>query len=432
MNKIKDSKLFYLLLGILAIIFSLLIIWTTNPHNVGFTPDSVTYLSAARIFATGNYYHNTSEPPFYPLFLALVTVLFRIDPFISARFINAILFGSTIYITGLLMKKIISYSNIIFLGLIFIGLSNALIAPSLKAWTETLFIFLTTLFLYFLMKFIEIDSYNYLIITALLAGMAAITRFMGISLILTGLFHLIFIKNSKFKTKFLKLLLFILISSTPITLFFLHNFEQTGSFLGYDIVRMDNYNLYSKLYNFYEAGTSIFYKVTQWFIFEDFFAPFFLIMFGFLFGLVFSSGYKKIRKFSFKNLKNSPFIFYILIYLVVLFAIVGMAGHIEARYLSPIFIPLTILLIYFVENFVSKLKEYFHQKTNLYIVYIILILFIFLPINKTYMELKNQFIYGSGYTDLSWQKSETISYLLTHKKLISNYKIYTNDSTAKR
>ena len=152
-------KLILLLFGLGGMILVLL---STSLFGAGLSPDSVYYISIARNFADGKglitYLGDPVVvwPPLYPILLAIPSILFKIDPLISAHVINAILFGLTVYFSGLLLSRHLD-SSVVFslLGTAVLLFSNILQDIFIMVWSETLFIFFVILFLFFLEKYIQ-------------------------------------------------------------------------------------------------------------------------------------------------------------------------------------------------------------------------------------------------------------------------------------
>lgn len=89
-------------LGILGLLGAGVILFLTNLHGVGLTPDSVSYISTARSLAEGNGFtlynglYYIAQPPLYPILLFVIKITKFIDPLISAGYVNAALFGFTV------------------------------------------------------------------------------------------------------------------------------------------------------------------------------------------------------------------------------------------------------------------------------------------------------------------------------------------------
>ena len=152
-------RVLLLVLSATGVVLSLL---STSRYGAGLSPDSVYYISAARNIAGG--FGVTSFdgspfvywPPLYPMLLSIPAIVFHLDPLTTAPIINAILFGLIIYFSGLLLgRHLFSSTALAILGVPLIVFSIILLDIATMAWSETLFIFLTLVFLLYLGKFLE-------------------------------------------------------------------------------------------------------------------------------------------------------------------------------------------------------------------------------------------------------------------------------------
>jgi hypothetical protein len=84
----------------------------TLRHGSGLTPDSASYIAAARNLARGRgatLYDGrpmTLWPPLFPAVMAAMSFVTRLDPIRLAPFLCAALFGFTVYATGLLFTRV--------------------------------------------------------------------------------------------------------------------------------------------------------------------------------------------------------------------------------------------------------------------------------------------------------------------------------------
>ena len=108
----KYSKIFKLILiGLFGIMGAGIVILLTSPHGAGITPDTVSYVSAARSLADGHGFlqyngeYLVFQPPLYPIILALIKITFSTDPLISAGYLNGLFFGLIVFISGLFFLK---------------------------------------------------------------------------------------------------------------------------------------------------------------------------------------------------------------------------------------------------------------------------------------------------------------------------------------
>ena len=156
----KIGKNGYLLALSLLGIFLVLI--ATSKYGIGLTPDSISYISAARNLVHQNQLvkYDGSQflhwPPLYPLMLALFE-LAGVHAFIGARFLNALLFGGIVYLFGILFIRSSRTAGKISIlcAPLSVLLSIPLLQLAINAWSEPLFIFLIIEFFLLFGRFLE-------------------------------------------------------------------------------------------------------------------------------------------------------------------------------------------------------------------------------------------------------------------------------------
>jgi len=102
------------------------------------------------------------------------------------------------------------------------------------ALTEMPYIFFSFLGLYLLMYYLNSRLYWALLLSALCCGAGAVTRYMGVTLIMTGVLILVLQSWKRSKSRIKEILAFGLISSIPVCLVFLRNIIYKGHFSGAD------------------------------------------------------------------------------------------------------------------------------------------------------------------------------------------------------
>ena len=195
----KNNNVFRrILLGILGIIGSGVVLLLTYQHGSGITPDSVSYISAARSLANGHGFITYNgeflvfQPPLYSIILALIKNIFSIDPLISAGYLNSLLFGLIVFISGLFFLKHLKSFILVILGTLSVLISYAIVQSSLMTLSEPLFIFLLLLFFHYVDAYQKEHNIYSLILFSLAAALACLTRYTGIIIILTGLINIIY------------------------------------------------------------------------------------------------------------------------------------------------------------------------------------------------------------------------------------------------
>jgi len=199
---LKESKtiinncIFLTILSVVGVIFVLL---SASLFGAGISSDSVKYIAIARNILSGQGYCNydgdlvPSFPPLFPVTLAFLG-LFGADPFDMVLFFNAIAFGLIIFFSGHLFFNYFKSKILATLGAISILLSIPLFFVSKMIWSEPFFILLVILFItYFLKLLLETaNRIGLLLLVSILASLACLQRYIGITLILTGIILIFF------------------------------------------------------------------------------------------------------------------------------------------------------------------------------------------------------------------------------------------------
>jgi hypothetical protein len=127
----------------------------------------------------------THFPPLFPLALS-VSHLMNVPVVDFARFANAVLM---VFNAGLLMGLVYRYSRSFWAAVLSGGWYVALwpvVSLHLMLWTEPLFIGITLLFISSLSKYLGGGSLRYAALAGLLASVAFLTRYVGVSGIAAG------------------------------------------------------------------------------------------------------------------------------------------------------------------------------------------------------------------------------------------------------
>lgn len=216
----------------------MLIVWLATRFGIGINPDSTVYLDAAHnllngrgliaLTGRGEFQPLTHYPPLYPAvlaFLARVGSLLGGFPIESAaRMLNSFLFGANVLLVGITIRCYVRDSY----WLPIIGSSLTLTAPDIAgihtfALTEGLFLFLLLSGLVLLCRFIETKRRPWLIGSAAVVAMAFLTRYVGVTLVFTGVLVLLFVNGRSFRRRCFDALTFGLIACAPMALWAVRN-----------------------------------------------------------------------------------------------------------------------------------------------------------------------------------------------------------------
>jgi hypothetical protein len=254
MNKPKDYSI--IVLAALAVIGTITLLVYTRIWGAGVTPDSVIYLSTAQNIAKGNGFIgfnpiNNTFPPLFPLAIAF-TNLFGLSPTQGARILNALIFGGNILLVGLILKYYSKSLIIAICGALTLIFAKVMIYISFMVWTEPLFIFLILLGMFQLTKFLDTQKRSFFIASAIITGIATITRYAGLPFIASFAFCIFLFSKSDTKKRIFDSISFFLISSSFLLLWFIRILSNrgTGTVSGIIYTPLTSLNFDRLLYTF--------------------------------------------------------------------------------------------------------------------------------------------------------------------------------------
>ena len=411
---IDNYKRFIILLAALLLCIFLIYISSVN-YGIGLSPDSTHYISISKNIIpdhsivssitewdiVGEKSWNALWPPLYPLFIIIPVLLHNYFKEIPFVILNGILLFVTIFLTGMLLKRLVKTDKIIYLlSIILIIFSKWLFWIFCFIWSETLFIPLVIVYLLLFDNFIKSKSdrdYYFLLISIAALSM---TRYIGIFFFIP-LFYYVCRTHFLFN---LRRVIFFIAAGIPFLIYILMNYYYTKTIFGY---RSNSENSWFDLaYRLIEGINLWIFGYRPPIVLEYFIGSFFIIIIGFLLLRIW-----KINNEFYKIILISCGL---LIIAVFVFASSSNVDKINFRFFSPVFIPLSILII-------SSILSIFKKK---YAVIIILIL----TISSGFVTARSVFIYrtnGIGcFSAVEWKNSEIIGFIKNHKpdKIIySNY-----------
>lgn len=413
---------------IAALVGITIVLLFTQHGGIGISPDSIVYSSVARNLVAGNGFTDYTGNPLvifplvFPTFLALVMFIFQTDIILLAPYLNAIMFGTVIFLSGVIIEnfkyKTNWYKRII---LIIITLSPSLIEVYTMLWSETLFILLSLVFILYFHKYLLSHSIFSLIKVAIIGAIAFDTRYAGITLIGTGVMILFFDKSLDWKRKTEHILIFGNIGISLVALNLVRNFFVKGLATG-----MRQKGITSFLKNVEYSGNVL----SDWFslqlkspIFFEILAV--LVMFLFIYYFVKNISHWK-SYYTYENIAVSFFIVYVLF--IVVSSTISRYEPINNRLLAPAFLP----LLWISTCQIPKWRKYLpNRKLNIVILVFILGIagglvgsYVFIiQDNLSYMEETGI----PGYSEDTWQKSNIVNYLQKHSEIFDNDSIiYSN------
>lgn len=222
-----------LLLGSVAVGFCF---WATSNYGPGLTPDSASYLSTAESLSQGAGWkvyggrHYLNWPPLYP-FLIMTLSAVGLGLKQAALVLNGLAFGLTVVVTGLLLQRFIRSLLLFSLVLLILAFSPILLRIHTIVWSEGVYIFLSILSLYFLMRYLESRSELHYILLILFSALCVLQRFVGVvNIAVLALGLLLF---SKWKRGLTLAMIYGISSCLPVGLWMVRNYTISQTLTGY-------------------------------------------------------------------------------------------------------------------------------------------------------------------------------------------------------
>jgi hypothetical protein len=419
-----DSLLFAALGFIIIFVF-------TRHGGIGIEPDSVVYFSAAdnlHVHGTLTDYMNkpvVEFPALYPAFLCGISIISGLSPIAFAPLLNALLFAVIIFLSGWIMEyflfRSVWYKRAI---LSCIVLSPGLLEVYSMMWSETLFILLIFLFLIAMHQYFQSYSRKMLIVVAVIASLASITRYAGIVIIATGGILLLLDMKMPWRRKIINLFFYAVISPLPLIVNLIRNYTAGGSMTG---MRQTSITSLSK--NLHDVG-SVFYDWLP-FLHGHYSGSAWLMVcvLAALAWLCLRQFFRTRRITTYEDMAT----WFSFIYLLFIVAIASVSRFepLNARFLSPAFIPLlwsgTTLLSAVYSKVSVSLK-----KSAAVLAAVIFLCFQYGQVNadyETWDGIKDEGI--PGYTEDSWKYSQTVQFIQHDSlQLEKGYTIYSNANDA--
>lgn len=201
--------------------------------------DSLIYISVADSLVIGDGITTFSGhssalwSPFYSISIALIGFL-GIDSVHAGLLVNAVVFGFVILGTGIWLHKYTGSQALAIGGAVTVMASYTLTWLSSNVLSESLFICLTLLALAQLGHFIESENYRQpaLVWSAIFAALAAVTRYMGITIILTAVILILIHTRLSLSRRLKCAVVYCGISIAPLTLWMIRNWLIVGYPIG--------------------------------------------------------------------------------------------------------------------------------------------------------------------------------------------------------
>jgi len=364
-------------------------------------------------------------PIFYPVFLEIVCWVTQHDPTVFAPLLNELLFAALIFISGTLMNGFSSHSpwyKRILLSCIV--LSPCLLEIYSMLWSETLFLILSLIFIGFLHYDYRTRNLRSLLLVSIVAALAFLTRYAGISLVGAGGLLLILDTRLSIIKRLIRASIFLIVSCSLVAINLARNLIVSGTLTG--IRQKGTTPLISNLSYF---GDTLF----GWFSFgnENHTVALLtaLVCIAVLGGLFFN----RIRNQSSPLTYEHTAVTFAFVYtaFIILSATITRYQQLDSRLLSPLFIPLLWSLTFWI----PKLAMERSGQARIWLISISLVL----AAAFQYGQLKDDFeTYDGvrdagvpGYTEDPWPQSDIVTFIKNNPDLfLPGYALYSNAGDA--
>ena len=192
--------------------------------GAGAAGDSAWYIMGAQNLLAGNGFSRlsgggelrpiTGFPPFFSVVLSGLAAL-QVDTFSGARLLNALLFGATIVLTGLMILRASGSGWAAAIGAALMLASTSLIEIYSWIMSEPLYIVLALLSLNLLSVGIATRARWPIVLGGLLVAASALTRYVGLSLLAAGILCILLLGPGGRRWRLVSALIFGLIAAAP-------------------------------------------------------------------------------------------------------------------------------------------------------------------------------------------------------------------------
>lgn len=196
------NRFLVFLLGLSLLLMTLGAV-ATSRYGAGVASDSVNYLAVAQNLMDG---HGLRDhlgatlmlwPPLYPIVLAGLALVTHLDIFAAAWYLNLLLLGLNLFLSGSLFQRVFSNTPIyayLSSGFVFLSLSSLRMHATIGS--DALYLTMTLTFLIVADKYILQYSRRAFLVIILLSTLGPMQRYVGLAITLTALL-VVFVEHRK-------------------------------------------------------------------------------------------------------------------------------------------------------------------------------------------------------------------------------------------
>lgn len=401
----------------------------TARYGAGMSPDTSGYFAAARSLLAGKGFiafdHRvyTQWPPLFPTLLAALYAV-GLEPAVGARYLNALAFGATVLVSGLLLAGSVRSKAFIVLGAASVAFAAPLLWVSMMAWSEPVFILLMTLFALLLVRFAQAPRLSTLLLVSIVAALACLQRYAGVALILAGSV-LVPLATSKIsiRRRVLDLMIFGVVSSLPLALWLLRN-RMTGEMVGGHTFRPVS------IQEWVQSALIGVEMLVPWFFTERVPAPARLIAVGLILFVAAALAVVALARFSDRRRERVTCLSIAAVVGIVYFgflalAAAGLGWPLEPRLIAPIYVLVMVLVATGAEAGIQLIQAGTGgRKGPMVAGVVVCALWLLYPLSESRIVISRAYHHGPyGYATAPWKNSEMIAWMREHPL---NGTIYSN------
>jgi 4-amino-4-deoxy-L-arabinose transferase-like glycosyltransferase len=379
--------------------------------------DTYYYILPAREFMAGKGFHPSYIfGPVLPFLLCIIAI-FKADPLISIRWLNAVLFGINLFILAHIIRKLTGSRHFALAGTALVLLSDVVIEMHGWAMSEALAITFMLVGFTATLAFIDSKRLRYAIIAAIATALAVLSRFAMLPLIPAISLTLLVCQPSRSALRRLRdAFLFGLACFLPLLLYWLRNLLVSDHLVRYERyiqTPFDKSQLVWFMYNWFSLFIPGRFLKGHEILAGILISLLIILLLLFTWRGVFSN--KELLSPS----MNKPGILLIgsmiVISLIMLYFARGFTelNIYNSRYLVPIFILFIIMVISVARSYWEVVK----RPTRVAML-IFFSLFLIYYAYRTIDFTRQTSSVGLGYSNIGWHQSETVRYLQGHPELV--------------
>ena len=240
MKFIRAQKKFAIYLFLLSIFGMVLVYVVTYRFGPGLSTDGSRYLSTAQSLIEGRGFHDylgaplTQFPPLYSILIAGISLVTRLDVFVTGQLLNILTFGVVIWLAGYFFYRIFPGGSLFpYFGSAIFATSLSLLVMASNILSDLLFLAFTLAFLIAATDMLEKGTSGSVIVLGVIACLSTFQRYAGLTLIMTGAVLVFYLHRKSLWKAIVYAGLFGLFSALPILLWvWFHNYVRTGILFG--------------------------------------------------------------------------------------------------------------------------------------------------------------------------------------------------------